>query len=385
MKTRRDFLTLSIALSAGVCALPSRAGANGRHDEQTEADGPPDEGTSASEAMDEALDMLSPYAASFRGGLSNHGPMTAEALIALGHHEAVIGWVDQYRGRLEARSMARARIEASAWRDALGKRQRVGDWEALFTEELAEAPWREVVGQWVPRLAPGMAAAGLHGVIRAGHAVCSLRIRENALRLDELARALAYWAAEYLPLPGKPSEHGSLVPSRALQEIELLPREERRSRGLISTEMKDLVGSDTFPKTIDLVDPRGGSPTFMSDLLATFAAVYVNSPVNSFEFLHAVTGSAAVAELLPFVEEEDRDLVRAYTWQVAAGVVARYSRQSPSSLVEYELAQVTIDDLVGLAVDSGDEHTIKLAASCSREWQRNPDPRLLAAIAERVL
>ena len=64
-----------------------------------------------------------------------------------------------------------------------------------IANELAESSWQEVVGAWGPRLAPGIAAAGLHGVIRVGHAVCSLRAKENALRIDELARALSYWAS----------------------------------------------------------------------------------------------------------------------------------------------------------------------------------------------
>lgn len=339
------------------------------------------------EEMDEALELLAPYAPSFRGGLSNHGPMTAEALIALGHTDAVIPWVTKYRKRLEKRPATRKQIKATSWRDALGDGARNRDWDEWFANELSESPWREVVGLWVPRLAPGIAAAGLHGVIRVGHAVCSLRVKENAARLDELARALAYWATEYLTLPGKPKgpkDTGKLAPSRALQELERLPDALRKSRGLITTELKDLIGFQPFEAAINLADPAAGSPSFMTDLLATFAGTFINTRSGSFEFLHAITGAAAIAEMLPLVKATQRADVQAFTWQVNAGVFARYSRDNLIATVDANLKQTSAEQLAKLAVASGDEHTIKLVAACTREWRRNPDPRFLAAASKRV-
>jgi len=341
-------------------------------------------GVPGSGEMDEALEMLAPYAPSFRGGLSNHGPMTAEALVALGHHDAVIRWVEGYRKRLERRPAPRKRIDASQWKDALGDGARSRDWDEWFSNELAESPWRDVVGLWVPRLAPGIAAAGLHGVIRVGHATCSLAVTENTLRLDELARALAYWASDFLPLPGEHTVAGKLSPSRALKEVELLPKERRAGRGLITTELKDLLGFEPFGGAIDLVNPAAGSPNFIAELLATFAGTFINTTSNSFVFLHAVTGAAAIAELLPYVKIEDRAGVLAYTWQVTAGILARYGQQNLVADVDVGSNNESIDRLAKLAVATGDEHTIKLASACTREWLRNPDPRLLAAAAERI-
>lgn len=344
------------------------------------------------EEMDEALELLAPYAPSFRGGLSNHGPMTAEALIALGQTDAVIPWVTKYRKRLEKRPATRKRIKATSWRNALGDGARNRDWDEWFTNELSESPWREVVGLWVPRLAPGIAAAGLHGVIRVGHAVCSLRLKENAARLDELARALAYWATEYLTLPGKPKgakdklakDTGKWAPSRALQELERLPDALRKSRGLITTELKDLIGFQPFEAAINLVDPTAGTPSFMTDLLATFAGTFINTRSGSFEFLHAITGAAAIAEMLPLVKATQRADVQAFTWQVNAGVFARYSRDNLVATVDADPKQTSAEQLAKLAVASGDEHTIKLVAACTREWRRNPAPRFLAAASKRV-
>ncbi|MCR9245300.1 MAG: questin oxidase family protein [bacterium] len=335
------------------------------------------------EALDEALEMLAPYGPSYRGGLSNHGPMTAEALVSLGRHDAVIDWVKRYRARLEDPLKPRARIAAPKWREALGDRSRGGDWEQWFQNELAESPWREVVARWVPRLAPGMAAAGLHGVIRAGHAVCSIAVVENPLRRAELARALAYWATEYLELPGRYSRPGKLAPASALAHVPRLPDDQRLGRGLISTELRDLIGFEAFPAVIDLVDPSAGSPTFLSDLIATFAGTFTNTTVKSFDFLHAVTGAAAVAELTPYVAPADQAGVKACIWQVNGALFARYSRPGLDAAVEPR-ESADFERLAKLAVASGDEHTIKLTAACRREWQRNQDHRLLTATAKRV-
>ena len=336
------------------------------------------------EEMDEALEILAPFGPSFRGGLSNHGPMTIEALVSLGQADLVVPWATKYRRRLEKRATAHRKITATTWQAALGDGARNRDWDEWFANELREAPWRDVVGTWVPRLAPGIAAAGLHGVIRVGHAVCSLRIKENDARLDELARALSYWATEYLTLPGKPKGIGKLAPSRALQKVTPLPEELRKSRGLITTELKDLVGFQPFEEVINLVDPSSGSPSFLEDLLATFAGTFVNTRSGSFEFLHAITGSAAVAELAPLVKEKQRADVLAFTWQVTASVFARYSRNNLTATVDTTGKLPSTEQLAKSAIARGDEHTIKLVAACTREWRRNPDARILAAANRRA-
>src|ERR1700729_2303120 len=63
---------------------------------------------------------------------------------------------------------------AAAGRDALGKLNRVADWEVYLRAQLAEEPWRDILARWWPRLLPGVAAAATHGIIRASHAARSL-------------------------------------------------------------------------------------------------------------------------------------------------------------------------------------------------------------------
>jgi Questin oxidase-like len=147
--------------------------------------------------MDDVLDILHGTGPEFGGGLANHGPMAAEAMLALGRPDAVLPWVERYKSRLQDRPAHSQPIAREAWRDALGHINRVGDWVAFFDHQLAEAPWQDVVRSWVPRLSPALIAAATHGLIRTSHAVRSLGVSETPQRLHELAEGLGFWAAHY--------------------------------------------------------------------------------------------------------------------------------------------------------------------------------------------
>ena len=176
--SRRDFL----AATAGGALLA------GAFDSDTSSAAAPD-------AIDEILDMLHRTGPEYGGGLSNHGPMAAEALITLGRAEAALRWTEKYKTRLTSHPEARVPIAREDWREHLGKVARLGDWIAFFDRELAEASWQSVLNQWIPRLAPALMAAATHGTIRTGHAVRSLTTGETPRRLHELAEGLGYWAA----------------------------------------------------------------------------------------------------------------------------------------------------------------------------------------------
>ncbi len=130
-------------------------------------------------SLDDALEMLAPYGIELKNGNSNHAPMVAEALCALGRPDAVMPWITRYRERMVPRPLAGGRLRREDWRSALGERVRFADWSAFFSEELHEAPWREVLDRWMGRLAPGFCAAATHGVIRVGHAARSLAAGET--------------------------------------------------------------------------------------------------------------------------------------------------------------------------------------------------------------
>src|SRR5438445_11712232 len=151
-------------------------------------------------SIDEALSIFARTGPEYGRGLANHGPMAAEAMCAMGRDEAVAPWVERYRKGLEAHPAPSGRINETHWREALGKSDRVGDWIAFFNEALKEAAWQRGLDRWVTWLAPGIAAAAFHGVIRTGHAARALADQVTPIRTSELAEGLGYWAATYQAL-----------------------------------------------------------------------------------------------------------------------------------------------------------------------------------------
>ena len=73
--------------------------------------------------------------------------MATEAMVRRGHAEVVHPWLDRYMRRLEDFPRGTAAI-GTGWREALGDPRRIADWTAYLGREVAERPWRQVLGIW---------------------------------------------------------------------------------------------------------------------------------------------------------------------------------------------------------------------------------------------
>ena len=111
--------------------------------------------------LDEALAEIAGSGIELTNGNSNHAPMVAEALCAMGRGEAVLPWLARYRARLRPRPPHGEAIGHDDWQAALGRRDRFAAWARFFEEELAEAAWQPVLDRWVGRLAPGFCAMSI--------------------------------------------------------------------------------------------------------------------------------------------------------------------------------------------------------------------------------
>ncbi len=356
MVGRRDVLQGTAAMAALAIAGPR-------------VNAVPDDG-----ALDLALERFARTGPEYWGGLANHGPMAAEALVAMGRGDAVARWVEGYVGRLDAAPGAREKIAPDAWQAALGRPERLGDWAVFFRHALLEAPWREVLRTWVPRLAPGFVAVATHGAIRTGHAARALGVRETPPRLHELAEGLAYWAGHFLRLPESAAPEGRERPSDAVKALDLLPRSARRSGGFITERLSGLHDFAPFREVASRVAVSGDASAFLSDLTEAFARVYLENatPGKVITFVHAVTGPSAARLLLPYADAAGTRALLRYAWQAAAALyVAAGDRPAqPLHLPE----PIDAATLVDRAVRNGDEHAIKFAEACLREEALNPRP-----------
>lgn len=328
--------------------------------------------------IDEALTMLQGCGPEFASGLSNHGPMGAEALCALGREDVVEEWTAKYRRRLIDRPANVSRITGEHWREALGDVTRASDWEDFFAIEVDSAPWAAVLEKWTALLAPGLMSGATHGLIRTAHAVRSLAKGENEERLREFAAGLAYWAARYQVLPGTPQAIDPAMPSAILKDLPIMPPRTRNLRPTsIFNAVSELDGFPPFEVAINLAAPGDDLSAFISDLTVTMAYRYMeNAGPASISYVHTVTAPSALRMMAPFLTAETARLAGRYAWQACAAIHSRghfpHEYEMPATLPSR-------DEVIDRAVFSGDEHAIKFTEACLREYALNPDPIFLAA------
>lgn len=331
--------------------------------------------------MDHALEFLAPYGPDLRNGLTSHAPMVAEALAALGRADAVMPWLENYRKGLLPRPVFRSSISSADWRAALGKEQRVADWNVFFENTLNDTPWNEVLALWTERLAPGFCASAMHGIIRVGHAVRSLSEAETPARVRELADGLGYWAAAYQTLPTAPHVTRSLSAQEAITQVPIVPPAQRKFSGTIVSSLEALEEFPDFAPVIGLLDVKRDPSHLIADISETFTRVYLanaHDVLSTIVFIHGVTGVVAVRSLLPSLPETTtRELLR-HAWQGSCALYSAFGQSAPR-MEDIEPPHESRDPLIDMAVANGDEHVIKFTEACLREYDLNPSPAYLAA------
>jgi hypothetical protein len=333
-----------------------------------------------STVLDEGLVRLARTGPEFAGGLSNHGPMAAEALIRLGRAGDVERWLDGYLRKLDGPPRPSMRVTGQTWPGALGDPRRVADWEAYLAAQLADEPWRDVLARWWPRLVPGLAAGATHGIIRTSHAARALADGESPERAAELARGLAYWAATYLELPGTRRASGTLGIQSAVRGLPLRPV--LPGRGLITEQLRSRLADDSeLPAATAALLPPSDVRAGLLDLAATFARAFLvygrQRPIGLLHAVTAPTAARSVLHLLPAgVARDTFDAL----WQVDAALYAVYASGATPEPVPAAPPPAP-EELTERAVRTGNEHAIKLTEACLRLHAERPDPVLLHAAA----
>lgn len=304
---------------------------------------------SYSAAVNDALQRLEGYGFEWGPGFAFHAPMAAEALAQLGYCDDVGGWVESNRRQrgYRERPEPRWRLDPADWREQLGEFGRVADWGRMFDEELASGDWREVLARWWPRLLPGSFGALGHGLIRTAHAVRGVAATDppTTIQLAELAQGMAYWAARYYP-----------------------PRV-------------------TLEPGPDPANPAGGKAPELAlwELTADMAGRYADRPPQpAVPLVHTITVPAAIQLVLPQLPTELHDISYRYARLTATRIVEAFPAGGrPEPLVAEGVAPALAATVAG-AVETGDEHAIKLAEACARGYAAEPDERFLRAGATLV-
>ncbi|MGE0625604.1 MAG: questin oxidase family protein [Pseudomonadales bacterium] len=337
----------------------------------------------AESALDDALGRLEAFDSELANGLTNHAPMVVEALTALGRSDEVTGWLDHYLTEARPARASAAALDPENWQAWLGDVRLESAWRTLFELELGKEDWREVLSRWLPRLAPGFAAAAAHGPIRTAHAVRSLARRSSPVRIRELAGGLALWAASHQRLPGDPpAGRGVLAAAEALSRVPLVAESRRRNSGSITDALTVLAEENGFPRAVAALDTASHWEALSLEIAEAIAGLFVeqvDTPLEAIVFTHAITGMGAARRLGALVEASTARSLVLHAWQTGCALYAAYGRP----LRRREAAGVLLPhDVVDAAVAHGDEHVIKLAEVCVELEALTGNPVFLAA-AER--
>jgi hypothetical protein len=324
--------------------------------------------------LDEALIRLRDTGPERHGWLSNHAPMAVEVLVRHGHADEVHRWIDDYRDLLEEAPRGIDPIAPEQWRDPLGDPIRTGDWIEFFALRLREAPWREVLTEWWPRLLPGIAAGATHGVIRVGHAVHALLREETAPRVAELGQGLAYWAARWQPMaPAGAGPYPAADPRAALDAVPRVPDQ----RFGIRARLAQLADLREWPAAAGAVPGRGSVEQRLTAIIAQAVRAHgAYGYVAPVMLVHAATAPTAVLRALPALPPALALPSLHAAWAATAAVTSAYA---PVVGRPFDGASDDPDAVLDRAAELGDAHAIKFADAALDAWRRDGDPGLLAA------
>ncbi len=321
--------------------------------------------------------------------LTNHGPMAVEVLVRRGRPEVVPAWVDGYIRRLDELPRATGKITEASWAQALGDGHRIGDWTEFFSRQLAEQPWGQVLATWWPRLLPGIAAGATHGVIRTGHVVRALladpeptESASEKATLDELAHALAFWAARSRSVPPAADPAGSLDPLAALDAVPRIASQQ----GNLAARFGQLTEESGWPASVGRLRPAASSAEVqarLADLVTAATLRYLShghgQPVL---LVHTATAPNAVLHALPALPADLWVPSLTAVWAASAAIFAAYAPPegaAPGPPSPLPAGPGAVAEVLDRAVDHGDEHVIKFTDTAAEVYARTGQVQALAA------
>lgn len=311
--------------------------------------------------------------------LANHLPMVLEAMARLGATPARLAEYADHYTRVHAVPFPPASVmplDETNWRSALGQRERELDLRQFFVRRVAELGRSAAVRQYLPVLAPGVAASATHGLMRLAYAM--LRDDDN-----EVGAALGYWAATYLaygniPLDRIPTERDPLAHLLGMREEPTFHNVQAPTHLL----WKWIEAMGMMPAFQDRLGRMVAGPDFLDRIRP--AALLLYAGTMSFEALHAVTGCHWLRLVSPHVDEPER--LAMHFWEV---VLALYTKigmplpPAPETVEAWRVLPLPADEeIAAAAVASNDEHDHSLVFSAFEEYRYTGD-RLYKVVAAR--
>lgn len=299
--------------------------------------------------------------------LANHLPMAVTALWRMGGDAGQIRrFAQNYAQKLERRPKPAAAANSASRVPQCGSHDFEQD-SAYFAAQLAASGADAVLGQWIPRLLPGLSASAFHCLIRTAYAVESGYI-------SEIADALAFWSSEYTDF-AMPWVEQDRSPQDVIGDMVACFGDGRDYSGIIIDKMIAVSQEPFFAHGLAL--PR---QLTLDRIRAAVLDLY--SLCDDFALLHTVTATHAMRVLHRFVG--DQDTACRFLWQglllavaTVANVVVRHPQTKATGSAKAEW-----DEILSRSRESLDDHVIKLVYT-AREESRLGDGEQYRWIAAR--
>ena len=288
-------------------------------------------------------------------GLSNHLPMALVALDRLGGSPSRLNAF--YAASIPSLVGFKPAAHPVHPIDAMGNSDHFASVLLYFQRAIVEDGPGDVLRRWVPELIPGIAAASFHGMIRLGYAI-------EASNNAEIASALALWTTAFTSL-GPPGDLVDEMPSAIVKRLSKVIANHPVSPGLIVDRMTGIAPlnllqySESQPRQLRLPDVAG----FAISAYASF---------DDFTLLHAVTATHAFRLVIPFIA--DSALATRYLWRSI--MIAALSTGLPlhNEWPKEGAHRTGWADITARAIESDDEHVIKLVYTAFAEFRIYADP-----------
>ena len=336
--------------------------------------------THPSPALHRLLDQSLHFPPEYADNLSSHLPMALAALQGLGADEARLkDFFAVYAQRFTTRAPRLAADPVPDWPVLRGRFEAFEPLRSTFAAALQCDGQDAVLRQVLPLLITGVGAAAFHGAIRVAHAV-------ESGHPGELAAALAYWGARWMPLPPPVSVEPDLddvtawldaLDSRLLQD----DAGWHSPAPLILQRMQDVTYTAAYRTEAGRLRTAGrSSGLLLAELSRAGAARY--AATRNFTVLHIATGARAAQVLAPSLPQDPGAL--APLWHavaaasLASGTASAPRRKRPAG------AALDWPQVRALALASDDDHVIKLVHAMAVQHAIAPEPAWLRAAAVAV-
>lgn len=326
------------------------------------------------------LETMPAYGSEFAKTYANHAPMVLTALDRIGGSpERLQDFFVHYRDAkalLPFPAPSGPPLDAASWPDAIGQRDREPELRAFFAAEVGRLGIDGAVRAHIDRLAPGVGASAFHALMRLAYGL---------LRRDEtdVAVALGYWAATYLPMP---APQGG--PARTADPLALLA---------MVAEIPSLAAIPVGELLWWNMDAHAKHPDFqpVADWLAiddttldrmARASLALFAATQHFAALHAVTGVHWLRIVTPYCAQPE--VMLRHFWQCIAALLPEMGR--PALPSDADLARWRAlpcpgwPEIWAAAAQSYDEHDISIAYSAHEEMQVLGDRLYQVAAARRL-